>query len=241
MKTISTYIITLIIIINISNNAQVNKQTQNKFEKQITLIIPANYLLYLPPDYDKSDKIFPLVLFLHGSGERGNDLEKVKTHGIPKLISQGKDFPFIAVSPQCPNDIFWNIDVLSALLDEIESKYRVDTNRVYVTGLSMGGHGTWELAIKEPNRFAAIAPVCGWVDTTKACTIAHLPIWVFHGAKDMVVPVAAAQSIVRALKECGSNVKLTVYPDANHDSWTETYNNEELYKWLLEQSKEGNK
>ena len=238
MKLVVLFFATLMIGINISIKSQTIRQSENKFEKQITITLPANYLLYLPVDYNQSEKNFPLVLFLHGSGERGDDLEKVKIHGIPKLISEGKDFPFIAVSPQCPNDIFWSVDILSALLDEIESNYRIDTNRVYVTGLSMGGHGTWELAIKEPNRFAAIAPVCGWADTTKACTIAHLPIWIFHGAKDMVVPVAAAESMVRALKECGSDVKLTIYPDANHDSWTETYNNEELYKWLLEHSKE---
>ena len=105
----------------------------------------------------------------------------------------------------------------------------------------MGGHGTWELAIKEPNRFAAIAPVCGWTDTSKACTISNIPTWVFHGAKDVVVLVKAAEDMVAALKKCGSDVRLTIYPDANHDSWTETYNNEELYKWMMEQSLDKNK
>lgn len=239
MKILLTALFSTIMIS--SAFSQIEKQTAFKFEKQITINLPANYLLYLPMDYNESDKNFPLVLFLHGSGERGDDLEKVKIHGIPKLITQGKDFPFIVVSPQCPMDIYWNTKILSALLDEIESKYRVDTNKVYLTGLSMGGHGTWELAIKEPNRFAAIAPVCGWTDTSKACIISHIPTWVFHGAKDNVVPVKAAEDMVAALKKCGSDVMLTIYPEANHNSWTETYNNEELYKWMMDRSLDKNK
>lgn len=218
--------------------SQQEKQTAHNFEREVKLTLSANYLLYLPKDYSESDKDFPLVLFLHGAGERGTDIEKVKTHGLPKLINQGKDFPFIVVSPQCPDNIFWNIDILIALLNDVVAKYRVDTNRIYVTGLSMGGHGTWELAMRQTNRFAAIAPVCGWADTSKACSIAHIPIWVFHGAKDVVVPIAASEQMVDKLKSCGANVKFTVYPEANHDAWTETYNNEELYKWFLEQSLE---
>lgn len=235
---ILTFMALVIMIYSTSAEAQSDRQTVNNFEKEIKLTLSANYLLYLPIDYNESDKDFPLVLFLHGSGERGTDIEKVKINGLPKLISEGKDFPFIVVSPQCPDDIFWNIDILIALLDEIESTYRVDKNKIYVTGLSMGGHATWELALRQPNRFAAIAPVCGWTDISKASTIAHLPVWVFHGAKDVVVPVKASEDMVAALKNYGSNAKLTIYPEANHDSWTETYNNEELYKWFLKQSLE---
>lgn len=238
MKILLTFIALIIMIYSSSAKAQSERQTVNNFEKEIKLTLTANYLLYLPKEYNESDNEFPLVLFLHGSGERGTDIEKVKIHGLPKLISEGKDFPFIVVSPQCPDDVFWNVDILTALLDEIESTYRVDKNKIYVTGLSMGGHATWELALRQPNRFAAIAPVCGWADTSKANTISHTPIWVFHGAKDNVVPVKAAEDMVKALKNHGSNVKLTIYPEANHDSWTETYNNDELYKWFLEQSLE---
>lgn len=219
-----------------SSYSQSQKQSVNNFSKEIKVTVSANYLLYLPPNYAESDKEFPLVLFLHGAGERGTDIEKVKVHGLPKLINEGKDFPFIVVSPQCPDDIFWNVDVLIALLDEIEENYRVDKNRIYVTGLSMGGHGTWSLALAQPNRFAAIAPVCGWSVPSVACTLKHLPIWVFHGAKDNVVPISSSEIMVERLKSCDGNVRFTVYPDANHDSWTETYNNDELYKWFLEQS-----
>lgn len=224
------------IIISTTTFSQEEKQSLHTFQKDITVTLSANYLLYLPKDYNQTENNFPLVLFLHGAGERGEDIEKVKIHGLPKLINHGKDFPFIVVSPQCPENMLWNTDILSALLDKIESEYRIDLDKVYLTGLSMGGHGTWELAIKEPKRFAAIAPVCGWTDTSKACLIAHIPTWVFHGAKDVVIPVNASVDMVEALKKCGVDPKLTIYPEANHDSWTETYNNEELYKWLMEQS-----
>jgi predicted peptidase len=234
MKPILLLIVTIVLTITI--NAQIKNQTLHNFEKEVKITLTANYLLYLPKDYAEGKQAFPLVLFLHGAGERGNDLEKVKIHGLPKLVNEGKDFPFIVVSPQCPDLMLWNTDLLSSLLDEIEANYRVDKNRIYVTGLSMGGHGTWSLALAQPNRFAAIAPVCGWADTTKASLIAHLPIWVFHGAKDNVVPVQASESMVNALNNFGSDVKLTIYPEANHDSWTETYNNEELYIWFLKHS-----
>lgn len=220
-----------------TNYSQQEKQNSHNFQKEVKITLSANYLLYLPKDYDDSDRQFPLVLFLHGMGERGTDIEKVKTHGIPKLISEGKEFPFIVVSPQCPDEYFWNDDVLIALLDEIEGNYRVDKNRIYVTGLSMGGHGTWTLALAQPNRFAAIAPVCGWSHPVEFCKLAHMPIRVFHGAKDFVVPLSLSEQIVEQLKACGADkVKFTIYPEATHDSWTETYNNEELYKWLLDQS-----
>ncbi|MFZ2322510.1 MAG: prolyl oligopeptidase family serine peptidase [Ignavibacteriaceae bacterium] len=235
MKNLISILI-IILMISLPMKAQSEKQTAYSFEKEVKITLSANYLLYLPQEYADSDKEFPLVLFLHGAGERGDDLEKVKIHGIPKLINEGKEFPFIVVSPQCPENMFWSTDILSALLDEIEANYRVDKNRIYVTGLSLGGNGTWSLALAEPHRFAAIAPVCGWSVLSVACTIKHLPIWVFHGAKDTVVPISASEQMVERLKSCGSNVKFTVYPEATHDSWTETYNNEELYKWFLEQS-----
>jgi len=215
---------------------QTTKQTVKNFEKEITIKLSANYLLYLPEDYNESDKEFPLVLFLHGSGERGANIEKVKIHGLPKLIQQGKEFPFIVVSPQCPDNMFWNVELLISLLDDIVQNYRIDKNRIYATGLSMGGHGTWELAIAQPDRFAAIAPVCGWSDPEKACILKDVPIWVYHGAKDMVVPVTASEKMVEKLKSCGADVKFTVYPEANHDSWTETYNNGDLYSWFLQHS-----
>jgi predicted peptidase len=192
------------------------------------------YLLYLPKDYD-SQESWALVLFLHGAGERGDDLELAKKHGPPKLISEGKDFPFIVVSPQCPKDRWWEPIELVALLDEIGKKYHVDEDRIYLTGLSMGGFGTWRLAAYAPDRFAAIAPICGGGETSWAKYIAPLPVWAFHGAKDKGVPLERSEKMVEAIKKVGGNPNLTVYPEAEHDSWTETYNNPEFYKWLLEQ------
>src|SRR5262245_60183544 len=136
-----------------------------------------NYLLFLPAGYEKSDKPFPLILFLHGAGETGNDLAKVKKHGPPKVVEKKKDFPFIVVSPQAPQR-GWRTDQLLALLDEVEGQYRVDKDRVYLTGLSMGGYGTWRLAAAAPERFAALAPICGGGDPGSAEKLKGLPIWV---------------------------------------------------------------
>ena len=239
MKFTSISILTCLMIS--STFSQSEKQTNHNFQKEIKKTISVNYLLYLPREYTDRDTLFPLVLFLHGSGERGNDLEKVKIHGLPMLIEEGKDFPFIVVSPQCPENMFWDNDVLSGLLDEIQSSFRVDTNRIYVTGLSLGGNGTWSLALAEPNRFAAIAPVCGWSVPSAACTLKDLPIWTFHGDKDNVVPFSSSELMVNRLKACDGNVKFTVYKNGNHNAWTETYNNEELYTWLLNHSLDKNK
>ncbi len=182
-----------------------------------------------------------MLIFLHGSGERGNDLEKVKVHGPPKLVAEGKQFPFIIVSPQCPTEERWaypaGLDLLDAILNEVSEKYRVDETRMYVTGLSMGGEGTWALAIAYPKRFAAIAPVCGRSFPERAERIKNLPTWVFHGAKDNVAPLEHSEKMVEALKKSGNAVRFTIYPEANHDSWTETYNNPELFEWLLKQQR----
>ena len=213
-------------------------QHPHSFEKEITKTIKSDYLLYLPDNYQKSKTDWPLILFLHGAGERGDDLKKVEANGIPKLIAKkGEKFPFVIVSPLCPEDGWWDselqIDILNNLLDEIVSKYRIDKDRIYVTGLSMGGFGTWGLACEYPDRFAAIAPICGKGSPEKAGKIKHLPVWVFHGAKDDIVPLKNSEEMVDALKKVGGNVKFTVYPDAGHDSWTAAYNNPDLYKWFL--------
>jgi len=206
------------------------------FTGTVTRTVSAQYLVSLPEGYGKVGQKWPLVLFLHGAGERGSDLELVKMHGPPKLIAAGKQFPFIMVAPQCPENQWWSEDVLAALLDKVEDQYEVDKSRVYVTGLSMGGYGTWQLAALNPDRFAAIMPICGGGDVSTVCAIRNVPAWVFHGAKDPVVPLQESQKMVDKLKACGGNVKLTVYPEAGHDSWTETYDDPEVYTWLLGQS-----
>jgi dienelactone hydrolase len=205
-----------------------SRQTGKKYVSEI------NYLFYLPENYGKDTTvIWPLILFLHGARERGDDLEKVKANGPPKLISNGKKFPFIIVSPQASFGEMWDPDQLIRLLKNIVKNYKVDEERIYLTGLSMGGYGTWETALKYPEMFAAIAPVCGGGNQSKVWKIRHTPVWIFHGAKDPVVPVARSVIMADSLEQF-DNVKLTIYPNAEHDSWTETYNNEDLYKWFLD-------
>ena len=177
------------------------------------------------------------MLFLHGAGERGDDLQLVKKAGIPKLIESGQQFPFIVVSPQCPKDKMWEPFELTALLDEIVEKYKVDQDRIYLTGLSMGGFGTWMLAAYTPERFAAVVPICGGGDTIWAKRLAVVAVWVFHGAKDKLVPPQRSQEMVEALKKNGGNVKFTLDPEAGHGVWNKAYAMPELYEWLLQQKR----
>ncbi len=194
------------------------------------------YLLQLPPDYDQQ-KASPLLLFLHGAGERGDNLDLVKKHGPPKLIAEGQSLPFIVVSPQCPKGRWWEPFELAALLDEIVEKYNVDEDRIYVTGLSMGGFGTWSLAAYQPKRFAAIVPICGGGEPFMTRLFADVPAWVFHGGKDPVVPLERSKEMVEAMRKAGGDVKFTVYPEAGHDSWSQAYADPVLFKWLLEQKR----
>lgn len=214
-------------------------QVEKKFEKEVTVKVTLNYLLYLPKGYEKDKKAWPVLLFLHGAGERGNDLKVVKKHGPPKLIAGGKDLPFIVVSPQA-NRFGWRPEALNALLDEVEKTHRVDPDRIYVTGLSMGGMGTWALAASRPDRFAAIVPICGGGDPAEAAKIKHLPIRIFQGAKDPAVKLDTAKRMHKALSDAGAkDVELKVYPDLAHDCWTVTYDDPKLYEWLLKQKRSG--
>jgi predicted peptidase len=205
-----------------------------------------NYLLFLPRGYgaDPQEK-WPLILFLHGMGERGDtpaDLARVKAHGPPEWVEKRPDLPFIVLSPQCPTTAFWvdELAALNALLDYVVATYAVDPTRLYLTGLSMGGEGTWALATKYPDRFAALAPVAAYGQTTAGlCGIKGIPVWAFHGAKDRRVPLPWGERMVKTLQDCGGNVRFTVYLEAEHDesTWNATYENPELYAWLLEQER----
>jgi len=252
-----------------------------KSETKQSGIFPYRYLLSTPPSYkDDTTKHWPLLLYLHGSGEsHSNNIELAKAHGIPRLVQayenlkNGKPAPektqyrseplpedfeelppvnlgcakivaeqFITLTPQVEpdpkdNSVDWEVKSLSALLDEIEKKYRVDKERIYVTGNSMGGFGAFSLAQEQPERFAAIIPICGGGDPESAIKLKNLPIWVLHGYKDDIVPFHNSEEMVDALKKIEGNVKFTTFTDAWHDCWTETYNMKEIYEWLLLQKK----
>ena len=196
------------------------------------------YLIYLPNDY--LTKKYPLVLFLHGAGERGTNLKDIEIHGLPKLVRNGKKFPFIIIAPQCPLNLWWSdplpVDLLSKLVNDIVMKYGIHKNNVFCTGLSMGGYGTLALSIKNPKLFSAIIPICGGMDIKNFFDILNLkdlPIWLFHGDKDEVIPLENSQSIYKVLKPVNKNIKLTVYKGVDHNSWDRAYDDNELYKWML--------
>jgi len=237
------FILIFILFLTFSCSQEVSKiatgkNVPQKFHREVKLTYNSDYLLYLPEDYYKTDNKWPLVMFLNGSGERGADIEAVKRNGPPMLVDAGKKFQFILFCPQCPERIYWENKFLMALLDEIESKYNVDKNREYLTGLSMGGNGTWSLAIEYPEKFAAIAPISANGEPDDACTLKDVPVWVFHGEKDDVVPLKEDADMVDALKKCGGDVKFTIYQDVGHGAWVQAYNNPELYDWMLSHSLE---
>lgn len=227
----------------------VANQESRKFKRKITRTVSSDYLVYLPPGYAKAkrgnsrgkDAKWPLILFLHGAGERGTNVALVTVHGPPKIVKSRPDLPFIVVSPQCPPGQVWSGETLLALLDEVTKKYAVDTKRIYLTGLSMGGYGTWSLGLEHPEKFAAIAPICGGgdplgvllPDPKKREALKSLPVWAFHGAKDEVVRPGESERMINALRRIGNEARLTIYPEAGHDSWTETYDNPALYDWFL--------
>jgi predicted peptidase len=174
-------------------------------------------------------------------GERGDYLGLVKIHGIPKIIEQKRDFPFVTVSPQCPDDkLWWDHNVtLKGMLDEVTAKHAVDPDRFYLTGNSLGGYGAWSLAMAYPDLFAAVAPICGGGMPEWVFLLREVPVWAFHGAKDPVIPLERVQRMVDGLRASGGSVRFTVYPGVGHDSWTPTYDNPELYEWFLQHTRHG--
>ncbi len=198
------------------------------------------YYLYFPENYDTNkDEKFPLLLFLHGGGESGGDLEEIKTNGPPKLIAEGNEFPFLILAPQNPHEKkWWNTHALIELLDEVVANNRVDKNRIYLTGLSRGGGAAWELAVQYPKKFAALAVVCGmsplpyagWLDK-------EMPIWVFHGTEDQSIPFSESEEMVKKLQAMGYDVKFTAYDGVGHNSWEKAYTTEALYDWFIEQKR----
>ncbi len=213
-------------------------QSAQKLTVQDTGTDHINYLLYLPSSYGRDIVTqWPLIVFLHGSEERGDDPDMVKEYGIPSWLDARDDFPFIVISPQCPTGLRWSPAWIKSLLDEAEGKLRVDESRVYLTGFSMGGYGTWDTAVAYPERFAAIAPIAGGGNAGLAGRLKDMPIWAFHGEADVNVPVTESISMVDAVRPYTKDVKLTIYPNMTHDVWTLTYKNDELYAWFLSHAK----
>ncbi len=194
------------------------------------------YLFYLPGDYDPAKK-YPLILFLHGRGESNGPLSIVAKWGPPRMAARGDNLKYIVVSPQCPRENRWTDESqqcgVLALLDHVIKNYGVDTDRVYLTGLSMGGYGTWKMAADHADRFAAAAPICGSGDPNDASKLKSLPIWAFHGDQDLSVPFDGSVKMVAAVKELGgSKVRFTSLENFGHNSWSAAYATPELYQWF---------
>lgn len=223
-------------------------QMARSMERQVQTTVALDYLLFLPEGYEQGEgRKWPLILFLHGAGERGDDINLVAVHGPPKIVGEKKDFPFIVASPQCPKGEVWDPVMVLSFLDELLETHRIDSGRVYLTGLSMGGFGTWETGVAAPERFAALVPICGGgraIDVvlsggSRRERLREMPVWAFHGEKDAVVSAGQSKEMVEAFRSVGNRkARLTMYEQAGHDSWTETYNNPALYDWLLEQHSE---
>lgn len=197
-----------------------------------------NYLLFTPKSYAEKGEPVPLIIFLHGSGERGTDLNKVKAWGPPAIVEKNPDFPFMVASPQSPENEWWHADQLKQMIDQIIATHNVDRHRIYLTGLSMGGFGTWDLAIRYPEYFAAIAPICGGGVPLLVGKLKDTPTWVFHGMKDEAVAESYSAAMVAALKAAGGDVKYTVLPEGGHiDAWVYAYNEAGLFDWLLQHRK----
>lgn len=193
------------------------------------------FLSWLPDGYDAAkQKRWPLVIFLHGSGERGDDLEMLRGNDVARAMTLQK-IPAILIAPQCPTNEWWMASALNPMLDEVMKTYSVDPDRVYLTGLSMGGFGTFAWGAANPERFAALVPICGGGSPALAEKLKGLPIWAFHGDKDPVVPLQLSQSMIDAIQAVGGKAKLTVYPNVLHESWSYAYAEPELFKWMLAQ------
>ncbi len=222
-------------------NVVSSKSTPTGFLSK-TMTVDGNarkYVVYVPADYDPGKK-WPMIMFLHGMGERGQDGLLQSEVGIGRAIRrQASLYPCIVVMPQCPGDKTW-LDALNHVdvaMEQTLKEYAIDTSRLYLTGLSMGGYGSWTYGAMHNDLFAAIVPICGGGKTTDAPALAKVPIWAFHGGADSVVKPLASQSMVQAVKEAGGNIQYTEYPGVDHNSWDQTYVDSEMVKWMLSQKK----
>lgn len=206
----------------------------HKYQKEVKREVTANYLLYIPQDYDQKEK-WPLILYLHGGMGRGDDLSLLDWYPLPKLLAQNDSYPFMAVIPQCPAGEMWtDTELLKALLDDIVAKYKVDDDRIYLMGYSMGGTGAWYMAYKYPDVFAAVAPMSGNTNPWWASRLKNIPIWAFHGQKDNTIPVTETEEMAEAIRKEGGNIKISIDSERGH-SPPPLAEHEKLFDWLLRQ------
>jgi len=231
MKYKFLYIITFVL----SSFLLHSQEIKDKFLFKNDAKSEMGYILKLPENQKKK---FPLMIFLHGSGERGNNLEKVKNHSPFTYQNEIKE-EIAILAPQCPEDVWWDTKLVYELIMATISKYNIDTTRIYITGLSMGGWGTWKLAVEHPEIFAAVVPVCAPSDRFMIINAGKLnmPIRIYHGALDDIVPPSESIDMHQKLKKENKQSELFIFSNDNHNSWDSTYSNPELYKWLLSQQK----
>ena len=199
------------------------------------------YLVQYPKGYS-ADKKYPVILFLHGSGSRGDDTTVLEGNPFFSILGEYEDFPFILTAPLCPLKTTWYdlLDTLKRFSDYITGLDYVDKNRFYLVGNSMGGYGTWQLAMSRPELFAAIVPICGGGMYWNAGRLCNVPVWAFHGEDDANVLCEESVKMVDAVNKKGGNARLTVYPNTKHNCWTATYSNPEVFEWLLSDSLDKN-
>lgn len=191
------------------------------------------YIVKYPECYKKGEK-FPVIIFLHGAGSRGNDINALVNNAYFDIIDKHKDFPFVTVAPQCCQNTWFDMfEQLKKFACKISGEKFTDKNRIYLMGASMGGYGTWQLAMSLPELFAAIVPICGGGMYWNAGRLVNVPVWAFHGAKDTVVYKEESINMIDAVNACGGNAKLTIYPENGHDAWSDTYSNRKVFDWLL--------
>jgi predicted peptidase len=198
--------------------------------------VKCDYLIYTPDDYEMDTiEKFPLLIYLHGGSHKGSNLELLKGYGLPRLIEERKKFDFIIASPQCPNGTYWSrIDWFGSIYEELCKNYRIDKNRIFVTGISMGGFGAWHAAMDYPDVVDAIVPLCGGCnDSLEICKIKDIPIWTFHGVEDDSIPINETERLVKRLENCSGNIRFTKLENRGHFI-QDIYENQEIYKWLLD-------
>ncbi|AWM14555.1 phospholipase [Flavobacterium sediminis] len=217
-------------------NITLAQEVTGNFETTVSTSYSYQYTLHKPKGKDKK----PLIIFLHGSGEKGHDIELVKVHGPFKYLKTHELDAYV-LAPQCPKEAYWEPESLYRLIQNIiKENKNIDESRIYLTGLSMGAWGAWNLAFAHPESFAALVPIAGFVDRVpmiENCKISKIPTRIFHGLVDDVVDVRYSIEIYKKLKNCNEDIELTIFDDANHDSWTRVYDDPEIYNWMLAQQK----